>query len=66
MQVAATVETGRSDWFIDKPKVKEWLKFVSMESGELSVMMVGMTVMPQSLADSWDTFKVMVCTEVSM
>ena len=52
--MAATVETGRSDWYTDKLKAKvlEWLRFVSVESGGLSVMMVGMTMMPESLADS--------------
>lgn len=52
MQVAATVETGRSDWYTDKCKTKKRLRFVSMESGGLSVMTVGMTEMLESLADS--------------
>ena len=55
-QVLVSVRKGLFDWLEGLHHTKDVLKYASTISGEQSVMMTGVTLMPQLSVDNYSTF----------
>ena len=52
------------DWLVDDPLMKAGWRSVSMDCGGQCVTLAGITMMPESCADNWDTVSMQVVLSI--